>query len=160
MHTIFKIVDKDRKGNREQGAEGRRVESVVNEEYQVLLSIRRHTAKEVSGERIRSVKNMTSFQIGGRKGKTNANNVEFRQIEGEAEGVLVSCPLFYLQGGVELKIVSQKEDHGEASERAWPGCGTVLVGRKSMITDKVDKGHFTYTKLPSENSMSRKGAEM
>lgn len=58
-------------------------------------------------------------------------------MEGEAEGVLVSCPLFYLWGGgVELKIVSQKEDHGEASERSWPGCGTVLVGRKSVITDR------------------------
>lgn len=42
------------------------------------------------------MKNMTSFQIGGRKGKTDANNVELRWVEGEAEGVLVSCPLFYL----------------------------------------------------------------
>lgn len=86
----------------ERGTErvgGRRKKRSRNEEYQVLLRIRGLTVKDVSSERIRSVKNMTSFQIGRRRGKTDANNVELRWVEREAEGVLVSCPLFYLGGG-------------------------------------------------------------
>lgn len=52
-------------------------------------------------------------------------------MEGKAKGVLVSCPLFFAcfvydffvclfwsAGGVEFKIVSQKEDHKEAREGA------------------------------------------
>jgi len=71
VHTTFKIVDKDRKRKRQWGAEGRRrVESVVNEEYQVFLRIRGHTAREVSIERIRTVKDMTSFLIRPYKAQT------------------------------------------------------------------------------------------
>jgi len=45
-------------------------------------------------------------------------------VEGEAEEVLVSCPLLSLEGGrVEFKIVSQKEDHGHIVEQCLWGIG-------------------------------------
>lgn len=98
---------------------------VVSEGYQVLLRGKGHTPKEVSRERIREVKDMISSQTGGRKRRMDTNNIELREVEGEAEGVLVSCCFLW---EMEFKIVSQREDHVEASEGGWPGCGTVSVG--------------------------------